>query len=174
MTSNSQRVKIAHIITRLDLGGAQQNTLYCCSHHDPRKYEVLLLCGAGGYLDAEAQRPSNWFTTYFLPELKHPIRPWWDLIALWKISRLLKAEGVQLVHTHSSKAGILGRWAARLARVPYVVHTVHGWGLYPRPFVPLRRVYQTLERWTAPLTDILITVSEDNKREGLEAGIGRP
>jgi glycosyltransferase involved in cell wall biosynthesis len=167
-----RRLKVAHIITRLELGGAQQNTLYCCTHHDRRKFEVLLLTGPGGLLDEDARRVKN-FKTYFLPELKHPIRPWWDWQAARKIAEILKDEKVDVVHTHSSKAGILGRWAARRAGVPRIIHTVHGWGFYPGQFFLTRWIYQALERWVAGLTDVLIAVSADNQREGLEARIGR-
>ncbi len=172
-TQNSRRVKVAHIITRLELGGAQQNTLYCCSRHDSQKYEVILICGTGGTLEGEARKSSNPYKTFFLPELKHPLRPWWDAAALLKITRLLKEEKVQIVHTHSSKAGILGRWAAKLAGVPYVVHTVHGWGFFPGQFFPIRWVYQILEKLTAPFTSKIIAVSADNENEGLSLGIGK-
>ncbi len=167
-----RKIKIAHIITRLELGGAQQNTLYCCAHHDRRKYEVILVSGVGGYLDEEARKVKD-CKTYFIPELKHPIHPLWDLLALRHITKILKFEKVDLVHTHSSKAGILGRWAARRAGVPRIIHTVHGWGFFPGQFFLKRWLYQTLERWAARFTDILIAVSGDNKKEGLRAGIGR-
>jgi len=121
----AKKFKIAHIITRLELGGAQQNTLYCCARHDRRKFEVILISGEGGYLDAEAEKIKD-CKTYFLPELRHPIHPSCDLRALRRMTGILKSEKVDLVHTHSSKAGILGRWAARYAGVPRIVHTVHG------------------------------------------------
>src|SRR5213076_1748340 len=111
--------------------------------------------------------------TYFLPELKHPVRPWWDVLAFFKIASILKKEKIQIVHTHSSKAGLLGRWAAHWAGVPKVVHTIHGWSFFKDQFFPIRWLYQTLERCTAPLTDRLIAVSADNQREGLQARIGR-
>jgi glycosyltransferase involved in cell wall biosynthesis len=171
-TQNSKRVKVAHIITRLELGGAQQNTLYCCAHHDRRKYEVILISGIGGYLDGEAGKIKD-CKTYFLPELKHPVRPFWDLKALRRITDILRSEKVDLVHTHSSKAGILGRWAARKAGVPHVVHTVHGWGFHPEQFFLSRWLYQALERWAAKFTEVIITVSRENLQSGLEAGIGQ-
>jgi glycosyltransferase involved in cell wall biosynthesis len=167
----ARRLKVAHIITKLELGGAQQNTLYCCAHHDREKYEVILIAGAGGYLDEEAARIHG-CKTYRLPELKHPIRPWSDLKAFFLIAAILREERVDLVHTHSSKAGILGRWAARWARIPFIIHTVHGWGFHKNQFPLIRWTYQLLEKRTAPITDILITVSEDNKREGLACRIG--
>jgi glycosyltransferase involved in cell wall biosynthesis len=168
----AQRVKVAHIITRLELGGAQQNTLYCCEHHDRKKYEVLLIAGSGGYLDEKAKKIPN-CKTYLLPELKHQIHPWWDLKALGRLMDILKTEKVELVHTHSSKAGILGRLAAKKAGVPSIIHTVHGWGFHPHQFFITRWLYQILEGWAAAFTDVLITVSEENKLAGLAAGIGR-
>ena len=168
----TRRLKIAHIITRLDLGGAQQNTLYCCAHHDHKLYDVLLLTGLGGYLDKEARKLTG-VKTYFLTELKHPIAPAWDWKAYGALRRILRDEKVDLVHTHSSKAGILGRYAAHSAGVPHVVHTVHGWGFHPGQFAPARWLYQALESRTAQFTDRIITVSEENKRTGLTAGIGR-
>ena len=90
------RLKVAHIITRLELGGAQQNTLYCCSRHDRKKFDVLLISGVGGYLYPEAKKIKN-CKTYFLPSLKHPIRPWWDLRVLFEITAILKNEKIILV-----------------------------------------------------------------------------
>ncbi len=166
------KIKIAHIITRLELGGAQQNTLYCCEHHDRKKYDVLLISGVGGYLDEKAKEIPD-CKTYFLPELKHQVHPWWDFKALGRLTQILKDEGVNLVHTHSSKAGILGRLAAKKAGVPCIVHTVHGWGFHLGQFFLIRWLYQVLERWAAGFTDVLITVSDENKQAGLAAGIGR-
>jgi glycosyltransferase involved in cell wall biosynthesis len=172
MNRMAKRVKVAHIITRLELGGAQQNTLYCCANHDREKFEIVLISGVGGYLDAEAKKIKN-CKTYFLYELKHAIYPWWDFAAFWKLAAILKQEQIQIVHTHSSKAGFLGRWAARLAGVPCIVHTVHGWGFFKDQFFLTRFLYQTLERWTAPITDTMIVVSRDNEIEGLFHEIGR-
>ena len=167
-----KRLKVAHIITRLELGGAQQNTLYCCAHHDRRFFEVILLCGKGGYLDAEAAKIRD-CKVYFLDELKHPIRPWWDFLAYSRVVSILREEKVDLVHTHSSKAGLLGRWAAKRAGTPRILHTVHGWGFFPGQFFLKRLFFQLLERATAPFTDLLVAVSAQNKKEGLAAGIGK-
>ena len=169
----TRRLKVAHIITRLDLGGAQQNTLYCCEHHDRKKYEVILICGEGGRLD-EGARWIKDCRKYFLSELKHPLSPFWDLLALRRLTEILKLEQVDIVHTHSSKAGILGRFAAKRAGVPLILHTIHGWGFYPGQFPPLKWFYQALERWAAGFTKTLIAVSEENKQAGLKARIGTP
>ena len=170
---HNQKVRVAHVITRLELGGAQQNTLYCCARHDPKKYDVTLVAGQGGVLDPEAVKLSSRVRVHLVPWLKHPINPFFDLLAVFRLAYLFRREHVHLVHTHSSKAGILGRLAARLAGVPAVIHTVHGWGFYPGQSPILRWLYQALERMCAPLTSVLIAVSDENRRTGLSSGIGR-
>ena len=79
-----------------------------------------------------------------------------------------------MVHTHSSKAGILARLAARIASVPVVVHTVHGWGFNDRQRPLVRNAYVSLERWCARFTDALITVTPRDAERGLSIGIGQP
>jgi glycosyltransferase involved in cell wall biosynthesis len=95
------------------------------------------------------------------------------LVALFKLISIFRKEDIDLVHTHSSKAGILGRWAARLAGVPIVVHTIHGWGFHNRQNFLIRGFYVFLERITAGITDRLIIVSESDIEKGLNAGIAR-
>ena len=169
---NSTKTRIAHIITRLELGGAQQNTLYCCQHHDRRKYEVYLLAGAGGYLDIETRLLPAGTHVRLVPWLKHPVRPWADLLAFFRLASFFKKENIQIVHTHSSKAGILGRLAAAWVGVPVVIHTVHGWGFHEGQNPLVKNVYCALERFCARWTGALIAVSEENKRYGLAHGIG--
>jgi glycosyltransferase involved in cell wall biosynthesis len=166
------KTRIAHIITRLELGGAQQNTLYCCEHHDRQKYEVYLLAGAGGYLDLETRLLPSGTHVHLVPWLKHPVRPWADLLAFFRLASFLKKENIQIVHTHSSKAGILGRLAAAWVGVPVVIHTVHGWGFHEGQNRWTKNIYCALERFCARLTGTLVVVSEENKRYGLDHHIG--
>ena len=165
------KIKAAHIITTLELGGAQQNTLYTVEHLDKDKYDVTLISGRGGLLDGEVDRKG--IRVIFIPLLKRNILPWLDLVAFLKLWRTCKKERFTIVHTHSSKAGILGRWAARLAGVPVLIHTVHGWGFndYQNPL--LKRFYIWLERLTANITTNLIAVSYKDVEKGLEERIGR-
>ncbi|MDO8735427.1 MAG: glycosyltransferase, partial [Elusimicrobiota bacterium] len=116
------KIKVAHIITLLELGGAQENTLYTCEHLDKNKFDVMLICGKGGILDDKTKN----IKTYFVKELIREICPVYDLIAFIKIYKILKKEKPYIVHTHSSKAGILGRWAAYLLRATKIIHTFHG------------------------------------------------
>jgi glycosyltransferase involved in cell wall biosynthesis len=170
--SSPPKTRIAHVITRLDLGGAQQNTLYCCEHHDRQKYEVYLIAGSGGHLDLDTRLLPHDVHVHLVPWLRHPVRPWADLVAFFRLASFFKKEKIQVVHTHSSKAGILGRLAAAWAGVPVVVHTVHGWGFHEGQAGWLKGIYVALERLCASLTGILIAVSEENKRYGLANGIG--
>jgi hypothetical protein len=123
----SGTLKIAHIITQLELGGAQENTLYTVTHLDPRSYECYLLTGQGGRLDGKAKQALG-TRVYFVPSLIRSINPWKDMLALLAMYRICRKEKFDLVHTHSSKAGILGRWAAKLAGVKKIIHTYHGFG----------------------------------------------
>jgi glycosyltransferase involved in cell wall biosynthesis len=167
------RYKVVHVITRLELGGAQQNTLYCVGHHDRALFEVELIAGAGGVLDTEARATAD-VDTRLVPWLRHAISPRHDLAAIDRLRRRFVETGADVVHTHSSKAGLLGRVAAFLAGVPVVVHTVHGWSFNATQPAPQRALYVSLERLAARATHVLVAVSRRNLEAGLGLGIGRP
>ena len=161
---------VAHVITKLELGGAQQNTLFTVSHLDPMRYRRVLITGEPGILDAEARGlPGVHF--HQVPSLVRPIRPIEDIRALLALTRLLARLQPMIVHTHSSKAGILGRWAARLAAVPIVVHSIHGFGFTRYQHPVLRRGLIALERSAAQCTTKFFVVSEADRRIGIELGL---
>jgi len=167
-----RRYRVLHLITRLELGGAQQNTLYCARHHDRECFDVELIAGSGARLDDEALAIPD-LTVQLVPWLKHSISPLHDLLAVLRLRNYFRRAGIDLVHTHSSKAGILGRLAANLAGVPAVVHTVHGWS-FNTTQTPLRRnLFISLERWVAPMTDSLVVVAAKHIQTGLNEEIGR-
>jgi glycosyltransferase involved in cell wall biosynthesis len=167
----SERARIVHLITRLELGGAQQNTLYCVAHHDRGRFEVGLWAGEGGMLDAEARAIRD-ADVRLVPWLRHAIDPWRDAAAIGRLARWLA--DVDLVHTHSSKAGILGRVAARAAGVRGIVHTVHGWSFNDVQPAHVRRAYIEMERMAARMTDRIVCVSASDRDKGLGLGIGSP
>ncbi len=166
-------VNVAHIITKLELGGAQQNTLFTVSHLNAARFRPLLITGEPGLLDQEA-RALTGVEFHQVPSLKRPIRPIADLRALLALTLLLRRLSPSIVHTHSSKAGILGRWAARLAGVPIIIHSIHGFGFtrYQHPLV--RRALIALERRTSRFTTRFFAVSEANRRLGIELGLFPP
>jgi len=166
-------VKVLHLVTRLDLGGAQQNTLHTVRHLDRASFEPVLVCGRGGILDDEAAGDPS-FRTVFVDSLLRDIHPLYDLLALLELTKVLLAEKPAVLHTHSSKAGILGRLAAALAGVPVVVHTYHGFGFHDLQPAPVKGLYVLLERLCARFTDALVFVSRSNIAYAAAHGIVRP
>ncbi|MBI4678253.1 MAG: glycosyltransferase family 4 protein [Elusimicrobia bacterium] len=164
------RLKVVHVITRMDLGGAQGNTLYTARHLDPAKFDCVVAVGPGGVLDEDllSRAPPR---TVFVPGLVREIRPLRDLGAIWRLWRLFRAERPDIVHTHSSKAGILGRVAARLAGVRAVVHTYHGFGFHDLMPAWRKWLYVQAERLACRLTHRVVFVSNANvdyaRRHGL-------
>ncbi len=166
-------IKVCHIITKLELGGAQQNTLFTVSHLDRDQFSPVLITGRGGILDAEAAKMQG-VKIYFTGSVIRDIRPWKDLTAFLEIYRILKTERPAIVHTHSSKAGILGRWAAWFAGVPVIIHTIHGFGFNDFQPWPLRFLLILIEKLTSPVTDRFVVVTTEDRKKGLHYGIGDP
>jgi len=173
-----KRTAIIHIITALELGGAQQTTLYTIRHLDRRRYVPLLICGPEGLLLPDACAMTD-VVVRVCPHLMRPVSPLKDLralISLWRILRQEKAihPGLIIVHTHSSKAGILGRWAAFLAGITIRIHTVHGFGFHPHQRRMVRGIFTLAEILTGLITTRMVYVSRENLRQGIGMGISRP
>ncbi len=168
-------LRVAHIITRLILGGAQENTLYTVIGQQ-RDYDVTLIIGVDdgqeGSLHARAHAAG--VRMIVVPTLVRPIRPLTDVRALIALVHLLRRGRYDIVHTHSSKAGILGRIAARLAGVPIVVHTLHSLVFHDYQAKWKNAVYVFLKKICARLTDVMIAVNEQTAKGAIAAGIGRP
>ncbi len=165
-------VKILHVITQLELGGAQKHVLDLLGGLDPVSFEAHLISSAG-LLEGDARRIPHLKVTLW-SFLVRPPHLWRDLQALASFYFFIKRNKFSIVHTHSSKAGILARWAAHWAGVPAVVHTVHGWGFHDFDRSFLNGLYIFLERMTAKITTRLITVSVADREKGLANRIGEP
>ncbi len=161
---------IAHLITKLELGGAQVNTMHTFRSLDRNRFQVHLLSGPGGLLTAEVEKEENF---HLLTCLRRRLNPLLDLAALVQVYRRLRRIKPDLVHTHSAKAGIIGRWAAFLARVPLIVHSVHGFSFSPFHSRSTRICYAWLEKITSLVTDHLVFVAEHDLRLAREMGLGR-
>jgi len=165
-------IRVAHVITRLDLGGAQDNTLHTVTHLGA-PYQAHLFAGPGGILDAEALSRLDGALT-FVPSLVHPIRPIRDLVAVRDLARAFRRLRPAIVHTHSSKAGIVGRAAARLAGVPLVVHSIHGFGFHAGQPAWLRRTLVAAERAARPWTTHFVSVAGVHLARGAALGLVDP
>ncbi|MEE4272562.1 MAG: glycosyltransferase family 4 protein [Thermoanaerobaculales bacterium] len=167
---SGSRIRVLTAVTRLELGGAQRVALHTAGHLDPAAFEAALAWGPGDVLDGEARTLSG-VTRYEIADLVRPVAPASDLKALVALRRAIRDFQPQIVHTHSSKAGVLGRFAARLERVPVVVHTVHGFGFTPLQSAIKRRLFFTAEKIAARWTDHFVAVSRVNLERGVELGL---
>lgn len=160
-----KKTRVIHLITKLELGGAQRNTIFTCENLDRKKFEVYLMSGQGGILTPDIDKMKKGGNEseekfIFVKDLIREINPGRDL----KAYRYLKSEFIRLkpdiVHTHSSKAGIIGRIAAKRAGVSVVIHSVHGFSFSPfQPFLK-RSIYRMIEKFVSRFTDHYIFVSE--------------
>ena len=170
------RLHVCHIITRLIVGGAQEAAVLSCAHVDRERFESTLVigpqAGAEGTLVPLADRLG--VPTVVAPSLVREVAPVQDARAVRQLRRLLRDRRPDVVHTHSSKAGLLGRWAAHRERVPTIVHTVHGWSFHDHMHPLVRATYVRLERKAARWCHRIVTVSDLDREKGLAAGIGTP
>ena len=163
--------KVLHIITRLIIGGAQENTLFTVEgFQSDDAFEAELLTGPpigpeGQLLDRAEKKRIRY---YVFPWLRRNINPLYDLLAFLKLYLFLKKKHYDIVHTHSSKAGIIGRLAARAAGVPVVVHTIHGLPFHRYESGLANFIYITLERLCAAYTDRIITVADSMTVQAVE------
>jgi glycosyltransferase involved in cell wall biosynthesis len=171
-------MKIVHIITRLIVGGAQENTLLSCEGQHDLGHDVTLITGpAIGPEGSLMQRAQSYgYKVEVIDEMRRAILPSKDWRTYCKLVQRLKEIDPDVVHTHSSKAGIIGRWAAHRARrdgKPRIVHTIHGLAFTASTSRLVNKIYKYLERKTAPVTDVIVCVADAMRDQSLAAKIGR-
>jgi glycosyltransferase involved in cell wall biosynthesis len=170
-------MRIVHVITRLIIGGAQENTLLTVQGLDHHYHDDVTLItgpaeGPEGDLFDHATRLG--LKVLLFPELVRPIRPGGDVQAYRRLRAAFSQLEPEVVHTHSSKAGILGRAAAWHEKVPAVVHTIHGMPFGKFETTLKNRLYITLERWAARRCHAIVSVCDAMTQQALAAGVGRP
>ncbi len=184
-------MKITHIITRLIIGGAQENTLATINGLRAKPgVEVKLISGPTigpeGSLENEAEKifslsrqtgegrgeGNHSFT--IVPELVRPVHPLKDFLALRKLEKILREQKPDLVHTHSGKAGILGRLAAKRAGVPVIIHHIHGPSFGNFQGALANFIFTAAERRAAKITDHFFCSANAMTKLYLAAGIGKP
>lgn len=174
-----KKVKVVHIITKLELGGAQQNTLYTVEHLDKNLFDVYLLSGRGGILDdfAKSLVKNSGVKVIFISTLVREINIIKDILAFIEIFELLRKIRPDIIHTHSSKAGIVARWSAFVLNLfsknkIKIIHTFHGFAFSKFHNFFVRIFYITLEFFTGIISDRLIFVSIDNMNTARKYKIG--
>jgi glycosyltransferase involved in cell wall biosynthesis len=170
-------MRVTHVITRLIVGGAQENTVATVLGLRQRPgVETALIAGPstgpeGSMETAFASCPQM---LSIVPSLVRPVHPLRDAAALLALTRVFRLTRPDIVHTHSGKAGVLGRWAAHRAGVPIVVHTIHGPSFGPFQGAPANTIFRGAERFAAKFTTHFVSVADAMTRQYLAAGIGRP
>ena len=185
MTSERRKIKVLHIITRFDKGGSAENTYLTLIGLSRAGYDLILVTGPSdesqsGEREREAVRANleraerAGIRIVRIRGLVRNMKPGGDLSAFLELLRVVRVEKPRIVHTHTSKAGILGRWAAWLCRVPVIVHTPHGhvfWGYFG---LLETKLYVTLEKITARITDRIVALTGQERDDHLRFRVAPP
>jgi glycosyltransferase involved in cell wall biosynthesis len=170
-------MRVIHVITRLIVGGAQENTIASVlGLRAIPGVEVALVAGPTLGLEGSLESVLAGYPGLLtvVPQLVRPVHPWKDVLAWRKLTALFRTQRPQIVHTHSGKAGILGRLAASRAGVPIILHTIHGPSFGPFQGLTANSLFRSAERCAARVTTHFVVVAEAMKQQYLAAGIGRP
>jgi glycosyltransferase involved in cell wall biosynthesis len=173
-------LKIVHIITRLIVGGAQENTLITCRLLAERGHDVTLITGPALGPEGQLfdQTRGQKYRTIVIEEMRRAILPFKDYVSYIKIKELLREIRPDIVHTHSAKAGIVGRFAGWTLKGqwapdrPGIVHTIHGLSFHPYQNRRANRFYVFVEKGTARRTDYFISVADAMTQQCKDQGIG--
>jgi glycosyltransferase involved in cell wall biosynthesis len=157
-------IKVCYIITKLELGGAQKVALHIAENIDKNIFESFIISGEGGILDHETGEKIK---LYLIKDFVREISLFRDLKTFFKIYSILKRQKPDIVHTHSSKAGIIGRMAAKLAGIKVIVHTIHGYGFNETQKRLIKQFYIFLEKFCALFSNKLIVVTKEDIKKGL-------
>jgi glycosyltransferase involved in cell wall biosynthesis len=165
-------MRVCHITTRFIRGGACENTAYSCNGQVAAGHEVHLIAGRASE-SKQFELLRSEVRVWRASMMDWNVSPFLDLAGFFQLTSMLRRIRPDIVHTHQSKAGILGRAAAHLTKVPIIIHTVH-----ILPFVNVSPIqasfYRSLERLMAPLTDVFVNVGQEMRDECVKAGIGNP
>ena len=169
-------MRICHVITRLIVGGAQENTVSSCIGLRKLGHEVDLVSGpqTGPEGSLADQAKAAGVPIIFVDELRRAPNPWLDVSAGAALRRLFMSRRYDVVHTHSGKAGLIGRIAAKMARVPIIVHTIHGPSFYGYQNPLGNWAFRWAEQVAGACTAQFVSVADAMTEQYLAAGIGAP
>ncbi|MGC8867943.1 MAG: glycosyltransferase, partial [Elusimicrobiales bacterium] len=164
-------MKIIQLITRLDKGGSSENVIDLSTALFKKGFDVVLIYGA-------KQRLVFPFVSYYIKTFERDINPIKDFLSFLKILLILIKEKPDIVHTHTSKAGFIGRWACWLYRMVFkrnlkIIHTPHGHIFYGYFGRFKSYLFVLIERVTSIITDVLVALTENERKESLEYGVGK-
>ena len=171
-------MRALHVLTNLELAGAQKSAVDICAGLIRAGVAVDLAFSSRGGRTTGADAPlrraarAAGIVLHDVPAMRRAVAPGADARALAALVGLVRALRPDVVHTHMSKAGVLGRIAARVAGVRAVVHSVRSWAFYAAPTRSLGAVAAAVERAVARRTDALVAVSRALRDDGLRRGIG--
>ena len=173
MSLNEQKLKICHVITRMIVGGAQENTLFTIIGHIQKGHEVVLVTGPSPGPEGELLKKADFppFEVVEFPSLVREINPALDIKAYFAMKKFFRERKFDVVHTHSSKAGVIGRVAAWNAGIPLVVHTVHGQAFHPYQKPWKNYIYKMSERWAAAHSHRIYAVAQAMIDQCVQAGV---
>ncbi|MCU0476496.1 MAG: glycosyltransferase family 4 protein [Anaerolineae bacterium] len=160
-------IKVLQIIARLNIGGPAIIVSLLTARLNDDEYQSKLVSGS---IEAEEGDMSYYAARHavepiYLRELSRSLNPLRDLRTLWQVWRIIRREKPDVVHTHTAKAGFVGRWAAKLAGVPVIVHTFHGHVFRGYFGAGTTRLFITLEQITSLISDRILTLTEGLRRE---------
>ncbi|MBC8235033.1 glycosyltransferase family 4 protein, partial [bacterium] len=164
-----KKTSIVHIQLLPILSGVQKSMIDFITRLDRDKYDITVICQCQGQLVDVLRK--HQIKVLFIPELRRQINPYYDLIAFIKLYRLFKTQKYDVVHTHSSKPGFLGRLAAKTAKTKAIVHTVQGFAFHEFSSRISTVVFTFLEKIAALVSDIIISVNEYDRRIAIERRI---
>jgi glycosyltransferase involved in cell wall biosynthesis len=167
-----RKINILYVITKLELGGAQKQLLGLARGLDKQKFNPYILTACDGLLVDSAKNIAG-LTLVRCKLLERPIRPVKDILALFFIRDFIKNNNIDIVHTHSSKAGILGRLAAKMSGVRMIIHTVHGWSFHEHQPGVTYYLYLFLEKICASFSSAIIVVSQWDQLQAARHLVGR-
>jgi glycosyltransferase involved in cell wall biosynthesis len=168
-----KKIKIAHVITRLDWGGSSDIVRLLCTHLNPAQYDIRLIIGLTEHATTKTRTFMDAFDQKItvIPELRRDINPWLDTVALVRLYRIFCRQKFDIVHTHTAKAGALGRLAALLAGVGVRIHTPHGHNFYGYAGPVISWVIISIEKCLAKITSRIIALTELEKNDFIRYGV---
>lgn len=165
------KIKVCHIIVKMVYGGASLGTLQLIERLEQSRFKSTILCGSQSEQEGDLLQSIEKGIFIIIPEMVREINPVKDFITFLKLIAIIKKYKYNVVHTHGSKAGVIGRLAAAICRVPVILYTVHGWGLKAGNFIT-RTLFRLVEKAVASFSTMLLFQTKSDMDEAFQHKIG--